>query len=117
MASPADPTFNISDWNSSYTGLPIPEQEMREWRDHTVARIKALAPQRVLEIGCGTGLLLFPIAPHCERYLGLDFSGEVVRYLGEQLSRIERPLPQVTLEQRTADDLGHIEQSRSTSSS
>ena len=33
--------------------------EMREQVDATVARIRALRPQRVLEIGCGTGLLLF----------------------------------------------------------
>src|SRR5205807_8702921 len=39
-----DPTFDISLWISSYTGLPIPEQEMREWVDHTVARILALKP-------------------------------------------------------------------------
>ena len=31
VASPADPTFNIAGWNSSYTGTPIPPAEMREW--------------------------------------------------------------------------------------
>ena len=28
-----DPTFNTIGWNSSYTGQPIPEAEMREWVD------------------------------------------------------------------------------------
>ena len=70
----ADPTFNISGWNSSYTGLPIPPEEMREQVDQAVARILSGAPRRVLEIGCGTGLLLFRLAPHCSRYLGTDFS-------------------------------------------
>ena len=28
----------------------------------------------VLEIGCGTGMLLFQIAPHCRRYDGWDSS-------------------------------------------
>ena len=46
----ADPAFNIAGWNSSYTGLPIPEVEMREWTERTVERILALRPQRVLEI-------------------------------------------------------------------
>ena len=109
LSSPADPTFNISDWNSSYTGQPIPEQEMREWRDQTVARIRALAPDRVLEIGCGTGLLLFPIAPHCSRYVGTDFSVEVLDYVRKQLSKLEQPLPQVSLRPGTADDLGDLE--------
>ncbi len=64
-----DPSFNISGWNSSYTGEPIPEDAMREWVDDAVNRVLLQQPRRVLEIGCGTGLLLFRIAPHCERYL------------------------------------------------
>ena len=40
-------------WNSSYTGDPIPLEEMQEWRSATVDRIMALQPRRVLEIGVG----------------------------------------------------------------
>ncbi|HHO59294.1 MAG TPA: amino acid adenylation domain-containing protein, partial [Thiotrichales bacterium] len=50
-----DLTFNLTGWNSSYTGEPIPVEEMREWVEATVSRIAALKPQRALEIGCGTG--------------------------------------------------------------
>lgn len=53
-----DPTFNIAGWNDSYTGLPIPAAQMREWVDVTVKRILAWQPKRVLEIGCGSGMLL-----------------------------------------------------------
>lgn len=56
-------TFNISGWNNSYTGLPTPAAEMRELVNHAVEQILSLRPQRVLEIGCGVGLLLFQIAP------------------------------------------------------
>ena len=69
-----DPTFNIAGWNSSFTGEAIPEWEMREWLDHTVAQILGLRPRRVLEIGCGSGMLLFRIAPQCVEYLGTDIS-------------------------------------------
>lgn len=69
-----DPTFNISGWNSTYTGQPIPASEMREWVGGTVARILALKPRNVLELGCGTGLLLSRVAPHCESYIGADIS-------------------------------------------
>jgi acyl-CoA synthetase (AMP-forming)/AMP-acid ligase II len=55
----ADPSFNITGWNSSYTGEAIPAEEMREWVEDTVAQIRKLRPRRVLELGCGTGLLLF----------------------------------------------------------
>ena len=53
-----DPTLDITGWISSYTGAPIPPEEMREWVDGTVERIRGLQPRRVLEIGCGTGLLV-----------------------------------------------------------
>src|SRR5262249_19557343 len=55
-------------------GEPIPPDEMREQVDETVERIRSLRPRRILEIGCGTGLLLFRLAPDCDRYVGTDFS-------------------------------------------
>ncbi|HKR13278.1 MAG TPA: amino acid adenylation domain-containing protein, partial [Pyrinomonadaceae bacterium] len=102
-----DPSFNISGWNSSYTGEPIPEEEMREWVDDAVQRIIAGQPKRVLEIGCGTGLLLFRIAPHCEHYLGTDFSPAALNYIREQLPG--RALPHVSLSERNADDFTNVE--------
>ncbi|HEY7424336.1 MAG TPA: amino acid adenylation domain-containing protein [Gemmataceae bacterium] len=104
-----DSTFNTVGWNSSYTGLPIPETEMREWVDHTVARIRALRPCRVLEIGCGSGLLLFPLAPSCAHYTGLDFSQGALRHLEQQLALPERRLPQVNLLHRAAHELEDLE--------
>jgi ubiquinone/menaquinone biosynthesis C-methylase UbiE len=97
-----DPTFNITGWNSSYTGQPIPAGEMQEWVDQTVERIRALQPERVLEIGCGTGLLLFRIAPYCRHYHGADFSQTALNYVQQQLQR--QPIPGVTLSRRLADD-------------
>ncbi|MHC4846222.1 MAG: non-ribosomal peptide synthetase, partial [Planctomycetota bacterium] len=57
-----DPTFNIVSWDSSYTNEPLPPEQMRVWVEQTVDRIRKHAPDRVLEIGCGMGLLLFRIA-------------------------------------------------------
>lgn len=37
---------------------------MQEWRSEAVNRVLALHPKRVLEIGVGTGLLLWKIAPN-----------------------------------------------------
>ncbi len=84
----ADPTFNVIGWNSTYTGLPLPASEMEEWLDDTIGRIAGLAPRRVLEIGCGTGMILFRIAPRCEIYTGTDVSGRALRYIESQLGRV-----------------------------
>lgn len=47
--------FDTSGWISSYTGQPVPPEEMQVWLGETVSRILSLEPCRVLEIGCGTG--------------------------------------------------------------
>ncbi|MEM9450933.1 MAG: amino acid adenylation domain-containing protein [Cyanobacteria bacterium P01_E01_bin.6] len=97
-----EPTFNISGWLDSYTGQQIPDAAMKEWLDQTIERVLALNPKNVLEIGCGTGLVLFQIAPHCQTYLGTDFSQTALRYVQSQLSDLS--LSNVALEQRTAHD-------------
>ncbi|HEX6038244.1 phosphopantetheine-binding protein, partial [Longimicrobium sp.] len=102
-----DATFDIIGWNSSYTGQPIPAEEMREWVDATVARITALGPERVLELGVGTGLLLFRVAPHARSYLGTDLSARALATLGERV-RATPGLPPVTLVQREAADFTGI---------
>ncbi|HEY6351461.1 MAG TPA: non-ribosomal peptide synthase/polyketide synthase [Candidatus Angelobacter sp.] len=99
--------FNITGWNSSYTGDPIPAEEMRIWVDETVGRIRKLRPRRVLEIGCGTGLLLTRLATGCESYLGLDFSAEVLAQLGSYLAT--RPeLAHIELRQGLAHELSFL---------
>ncbi|HSF30803.1 MAG TPA: amino acid adenylation domain-containing protein [Candidatus Tectomicrobia bacterium] len=103
-----DLTFNISGWNSSYTGRPIPAEEMREWVDHTVERLLGLRPNRVLEIGCGTGLLLSRIAPHCSEYWGSDFSSEALRHL-EHVKRLRKELAHVTLVCTEADNFDGVD--------
>ncbi|MFJ1538915.1 amino acid adenylation domain-containing protein [Micromonospora chalcea] len=69
-----DPTFDTRGWNSSYTGAPIPVAEMRGWAEATAERILQDGPRSVLEIGCGTGLILYRVAPHVRRYWGTDIS-------------------------------------------
>jgi amino acid adenylation domain-containing protein len=100
-----DPTFDITGWNSSYTGEPIPAEEMREWLDDTVASILALRPRRVLELGCGTGLVLFRVAPHCESYLATDFSRAALDHIGRHLDVLGEAATRVRLEHASADDL------------
>ncbi|HET8642379.1 MAG TPA: condensation domain-containing protein, partial [Pseudonocardiaceae bacterium] len=86
---PDDPTFNIAGWNSSYTGEPIAAEAMAEWRAHTLDRIRALNPARVLEIGCGTGLLLFGLLDACEAYVGTDLSAASLAGVRDHLATLD----------------------------
>ena len=122
-----EPTFNIVGWNDSYTGLPIPAPQMREWVAHTVERIQgtlsklSTLPKQsanrpaILEIGCGTGMLLWKIAPHCGRYVGTDISAQALGYIEHQLGNVaeleQAPFGQVTLLQRAADNFEGLERS------
>jgi amino acid adenylation domain-containing protein len=103
----SEPTFNLVGWQSSYTGEPIPAEQMRQWVRDRVEQILALQPQRVLEIGCGTGLLLFQIAPHCRQYWGTDFSSASLQSIEQQLAT--QALPQLKLLQRLATDFQGLE--------
>jgi amino acid adenylation domain-containing protein len=101
--------FDTTGWQSSYTGQPIPLAEMQEWVSDRVEQILALKPKRVLEIGCGTGLLLFQIAPSCEHYVGTDFSAVTLASVQTQLETLPQVKSQVKLLHRTADDFEGIE--------
>jgi amino acid adenylation domain-containing protein len=102
-----DITFNIVGWNSSYDGQAIPEREMAEWVSQTVTRIKDLQPQKVLEIGCGTGLLLTRIAPDCTEYVGIDFSRPALDHI-LKVQQVMGGLDHITLLERTADNLAGL---------
>ena len=99
---------SFAGWISSLTGEPIPESQMQEWLDCTVARLRTLRPRRVLEIGCGVGLLLQHLAPTCETYIGTDLSAAA---LGQLRSWIEgqRDLAHVRFEHRTATELEDLQ--------
>ena len=94
--------FNITGWRSSYTGEGIAGGEMRVWVEETVARIGALKAKRVVEVGCGTGLLMHRLAGECERYVGTDFTKGNLEELRGTLD--ELGLGKVELWEREADD-------------
>ncbi|GHF64089.1 non-ribosomal peptide synthetase [Streptomyces griseosporeus] len=103
---PGSDTFgeDFGIWRSTYTGDPIPLEEMREWRAATVERILAGRPRRVLEIGAGTGLILAHVAPHCESYWGTDLSASVIERLGAQVAGRPELADRVTLTVQPAHD-------------
>ncbi|MDP8242503.1 MAG: amino acid adenylation domain-containing protein [Candidatus Hinthialibacter antarcticus] len=109
-----DETFNVIGWDSNYTNAPLPEADMREYVGLTVERILSLRPKRVIEIGCGTGLIMFPLLPHLQGYIGSDLSQVSIGQLQALQARADLQdkisgLAQAILEQREATDFSRIE--------
>jgi amino acid adenylation domain-containing protein len=105
---PGDKTLNFSGWNSSYTGGPIERSQMLEWLAASVQSVLAERPARVLELGCGTGLLLFRIAPHCQSYCGTDFSSAALDYVRRYLDRCDFRGAEITLREQAANDFSGL---------
>ncbi|MDG4807545.1 amino acid adenylation domain-containing protein [Micromonospora sp. WMMD1120] len=77
--SAADVAFDISGW-------AYPAATMREWVRDTLRRLGPGPYGRVLDIGCGTGLLLWRLAPDSTAYVGTDIAGQVVGRLRGHLA-------------------------------
>ncbi|MFI6254232.1 amino acid adenylation domain-containing protein, partial [Streptomyces sp. NPDC051016] len=102
-------TEQYDGWDSSYDGQPIPFDQMHEWREATVARVRSLNPRRILEIGVGSGLLLSRLAPDAEEYWATDFAAPVIRKIGAELRARDPELAsRVELRCRPADDLSGL---------
>jgi amino acid adenylation domain-containing protein/non-ribosomal peptide synthase protein (TIGR01720 family) len=100
-----DPNFDIIGWNSSYTGEPLPPEEMQAWLEATAGRIRSLAPRRILEIGCGAGLLVFRLASDCECYTATDLSAAALDRLRSRLAILKGVSSRVRLLHRAATEL------------
>lgn len=99
-----DETINATSWHSSYSGEKIALEEMDEWLSDTVKTIEKMKPRKVLEIGCGTGMVLFKVASNCEEYVGIDLSEVGLNYIREHLNGLDN----VRLYQKAADNLGEL---------
>jgi pristinamycin I synthase 3 and 4 len=100
--------FNTVGWTSSFTGLPLPLEEMREWSQNIIRLLEPFAPRSVLDVGCGTGLLLPGFAAMCESYIGLDVSAEALRQIQRQMAA-RKDWAHVQLRQGAADDLAFLD--------
>lgn len=78
----ADIEADFTGWNSFITDEKIPESEMEEWRSVILDTIGSVQNKNILEIGVGTGLLMFNlIKKDIKKYIGIDLSEVVVNRL------------------------------------
>ncbi|KAL3479401.1 hypothetical protein BJX99DRAFT_255659 [Aspergillus californicus] len=98
-------------WNSMYDGREIDKVEMNEWLDDAIRQFCNGSSDlgHVLEIGTGSGMILFNILDKCTRYTGLDPVGSMSDFVRRAIREI-RPDAQdkVQLHVGTASNLGNV---------
>lgn len=59
---------------SSYTGKPFSKEEVDQYKNRVISLISPLLDKekKVLEIGCGSGTVMFSVAPLVKEYTGID---------------------------------------------
>ncbi|MEO8429874.1 MAG: amino acid adenylation domain-containing protein [Acidobacteriota bacterium] len=82
--------------------------ELEAWLNPIAAEILSWNSRRVLEIGCGTGLLLEKIASACDQYRGTDLSQGALDDVRRRLAAAGVDSAGIELERRMADDFTGI---------
>ncbi|PYI00849.1 nonribosomal peptide synthase [Aspergillus sclerotiicarbonarius CBS 121057] len=101
---------DFSGWKSMYDGADIDTGEMNEWLDDTIATLLNGAPSgHVVEVGTGSGMILFNLAEGLQSYVGLEPVGSIVEFVNETINKVKPTLAEkVTLHVGTASDLDKI---------
>ncbi|XXX81466.1 amino acid adenylation domain-containing protein [Sorangium sp. So ce134] len=107
---PDDGQPDFRGWKSSLTGDDLPAEHMAAWLDETAGRLASLRPERVVELGCGTGLLVQRLAPLCRDYLATDISARAVERVARLAAR--RGLSHVSVIRRPAHALEGVAERR-----
>lgn len=79
-------------------------QQHQEWLQTTVDRIKQIPAQRMYEIGCGAGQLLFELAPSSALYLASDFAPTAIDAIQKTIAKEPTRWQHVTATTAPADD-------------
>ncbi len=87
VATGEDAEFNIVGWKDSFTGGPIPREQMEEWVADIVNVIEPEQAGEVLEIGSGTGLIYYQLAGKVKKYTGTDFSRSSISQIRQRISK------------------------------
>lgn len=96
-------------WASTYDGNDIDKSEMNEWLDDTIdAILNGDEAGSVLEIGTGTGMILFNLKSGLESYVGLEPSAKAVNFVSRRATSIPSLAGKVSVHKGTAADLSKL---------
>ena len=96
-------------WTSMYDGSDIDKGQMNEWLDDTIeTMLNGSQPGNVLEIGTGSGMILFNLTEGMESYVGLEPSGRAVEFITEAAKSVPVLANKVKMFEATTADLGRL---------
>ncbi|KAH8678409.1 non-ribosomal peptide synthetase [Xylariales sp. PMI_506] len=100
-------------WTSMYDGSEIDKSEMREWLDDTVhTLLNGQSPGHVLEIGTGSGMVLFNLGEGLQSYVGLEPSTSAATFVDNVIKSNPELEGKAKVYIGTATDIGQIEKLR-----
>jgi len=82
VANSATDEITGGGWFNSYTGEAFTSQEMAEYGDNILKKLTPLLhnQMKILEIGCGSGISMYRIAPKVRTYYATDLSNGIIEY-------------------------------------
>jgi amino acid adenylation domain-containing protein len=96
-------------WISMYDGKPMDKKDMREWLQDTIAAILRCSPSSVLEVGTGSGMILFNIIGSIEKYVGLELSPRAVEFVRKAVHWVPGTAGKVNIQCGTASDIPQLQ--------
>ncbi|CEJ80096.1 hypothetical protein VHEMI00301 [[Torrubiella] hemipterigena] len=111
--SPESIGNDFKGWTSMYDGNDIDKTEMQEWLDDTMATLHdGQSPGHVLEIGTGSGMILFNLGPELQSYIGLEPSKSAAAWVNGAIKAIPAYSGKAQVHVGTAADIDKLGQIR-----
>ncbi|KAL9484759.1 hypothetical protein ACSS6W_003548 [Trichoderma asperelloides] len=96
-------------WTSMYDGNEIDKNEMQEWLDDTIRTLlDGQTPGHVLEIGTGSGMILFNLGAGLQSYVGLEPSKSAVTFVTKAIRSIPALEGKANVHVGSATDVGQL---------
>uniref|UniRef100_UPI00404A7D4E AMP-binding protein n=1 Tax=Cephaloticoccus sp. TaxID=1985742 RepID=UPI00404A7D4E len=95
-------------WRSSFTGELLSREVMDEYGENIRQKLGPLLrpTDRVLEVGCASGISMFRLAPLVAHYHGTDLSARILAWTSGEIAR--RNTANITLQHLPAHELDRV---------
>jgi amino acid adenylation domain-containing protein len=96
-------------WTSMYDGTEIDKTEMHEWLNDTMhTLLDGQPPGHVLEIGTGSGMILFNLGAGLQSYKGLEPSKSAVTFVTKAIKSIPALREKASVHVGSATDISQL---------